>query len=91
MPESETREIARLIYEAHDGADCDFCGALCPDDAVRLIDAIDEALRERDERAVKIAETHSATGCDGPDCGVVIAAAIRRSDSAGGGKEDGSK
>jgi hypothetical protein len=44
----------------------------------QLIDMIETALLAERERCAKIAETHSATDCGGPDCGVVIAAAIRQ-------------
>ena len=43
----------------------------------QLIDMIETALLDERERCAKIAEIHSATDCNGPDCGVVIAAAIR--------------
>lgn len=49
-----------------------------------LVAACLSALRNERERCAKIAETHSATDCDGPDCGVVIAKAIRASASEKG-------
>lgn len=42
--------------------------------------AILSALRNERERCARVAETHSATDCDGPDCGIVIAQAIRKGD-----------
>jgi hypothetical protein len=90
MPES-TRAIAEKSIEEIAGEVLTFsrCGPIQPDGVAPFVTnvlraRIVEALRQRDERAAKIAETHSATDCDGPDCGVVVAAATRRSDSAGG-------
>lgn len=70
MPETR-REVAERVAERF------LPYLLRVDRGAKLIDAIEAALKERDERAARIAETHSAADCDGPDCGVVIAAAIR--------------
>lgn len=41
---------------------------------------MDDALNAERERCAKIAEAHSATDCNGPDCGIEIAKAIRGKD-----------
>ena len=49
------------------------------DDAVAIVEAFIKLTRaDKRERCAVIAETHSATDCDGPDCGVEIAKAVRR-------------
>jgi hypothetical protein len=82
-PEEVAHMIAKAFYDRYP--------VLSLNARNNLANEVVSALRNERERCAKIAETHSATGCDGPDCGVVIAAAIRRSGSAGGCKEDGSK
>jgi hypothetical protein len=49
--------------------------------AEAVIAQLDAAIEAERERAARIAESHSATDCNGPDCGVVIAAAIRNQEA----------
>lgn len=51
MTQPNENDIAKAtdLYSTHDGQNCVYCGALCPDDAGKLIDAIAQALAdERD-------------------------------------------
>lgn len=74
VDESRATPLQKFIYEFEPGNN---------DKQWRegLSAALATVRREEREAAAFIAESHSATDCDGPDCGVVIAKAIRASAS----------